>query len=997
MAKNARRQISLFVDGQQVEATAKNIAAAYKKASNELANMVVGSDDYISKLEEVQTLDGHLKKHRDSLRGIEQGTDLAKAGLDRFVGIAAGAFAVDSILEYGTALFGTATNMELMEKKARTVFGDTLPQVTAEAEKNAQAMGLTNSEYIAGAAAIQDLLVPMGFQRKEAAGISTQLNNLSGALSEWSGGQHSAREVSDILAKSLLGERDALNSLGIDIKQAEIDAELYARGLDKLTGASAKQAEATVTLDLILQKSTDAQAAFAEGSDSMARRSAELTAKFSEIKETLASALVPIFERLLALATPVVNAFAEIAGGIESIVDPAHEAGRAFDSQAAKVADLEKNMNPLLERYDELSTKSTLNKKEQAELKGIIEKVSETIPLAVTQFDEYGKAIGLNTDKAREFIATERARLQVINADAIDKYTESLRRESLELERLQKVVNSGKSVKEFGVFRQLSNEELQVAIKNLQEVQTKVTGINAEIARLKGDNIEIQPVVTAPTVNNGGNGKGTGKNKDADQEAERQKKEQQKREEDLQAHLARIQEIIETNQEKYNLSTLTSDEQEIEQIRLKYEKEIELAQSKFATETEVQNSIEELKAQRDEEIAAKLEEQRIARTDAEIEAYIEDQQRIDEAKAAYQEEKLAAEEEIKTFNQEALFTDRELELQQLEEHYATLLKTAEQYGIDTTNLKAAYAQKQAAIEKKWADKSTKEQQESLQARLAAMQAAFTAFGDFTQALFDLMGAEAEDNAQLQKVATLAKIAFDTAQAISSLIAASEANPTNSVTFGAAGAAQFVAGLARILVNVAQAKKVLSSAPKVTAQKAEGGRLEVTGADDGRTYQALPIQPPATGMLPGFPVLFTSSATAAPVLASERGAEYFVAAPDLKNPEVSYHVRMIENITHGRSITQFAEGGFNLPASNTGPQSVAAPGAQTTATTTLPSAAASAQDIAALAASIQQLAAAQSVLVALLQQGITAVIPDRTIIDINTRFDKINGASGGYFK
>lgn len=60
-----------------------------------------------------------------------------------------------------------------------------------------------------------------------------------------------------------------------------------------------------------------------------------------------------------------------------------------------------------------------------------------------------------------------------------------------------------------------------------------------------------------------------------------------------------------------------------------------------------------------------------------------------------------------------------------------------------------------------------------------------------------------------KILALTQIAIDTARAISSLVAASEANPTNAVTYGLAGAAQFVAGLARITGNVLQAKRVLN--------------------------------------------------------------------------------------------------------------------------------------------------------------------------------------------
>lgn len=63
----------------------------------------------------------------------------------------------------------------------------------------------------------------------------------------------------------------------------------------------------------------------------------------------------------------------------------------------------------------------------------------------------------------------------------------------------------------------------------------------------------------------------------------------------------------------------------------------------------------------------------------------------------------------------------------------------------------------------------------------------------------------------QKAFALTAIGIDTAEAISSLTAASEANPANAFTFGAAGTAQFIAGLVRILTNIASAKNVLSAA------------------------------------------------------------------------------------------------------------------------------------------------------------------------------------------
>jgi hypothetical protein len=82
--------------------------------------------------------------------------------------------------------------------------------------------------------------------------------------------------------------------------------------------------------------------------------------------------------------------------------------------------------------------------------------------------------------------------------------------------------------------------------------------------------------------------------------------------------------------------------------------------------------------------------------------------------------------------------------------------------------------------------------------------------------------------KLGKTVALIQIAQDTAKAISSLTAASEGNPANAFTFGAAGVAQFIVGIARISANIAQAKSVLSGAPKFEKGGKIGGSLHSNG-------------------------------------------------------------------------------------------------------------------------------------------------------------------------
>lgn len=98
-----------------------------------------------------------------------------------------------------------------------------------------------------------------------------------------------------------------------------------------------------------------------------------------------------------------------------------------------------------------------------------------------------------------------------------------------------------------------------------------------------------------------------------------------------------------------------------------------------------------------------------------------------------------------------------------------------------------------------------------------------------RAAVDVFGALAgvmEDGSELQKVFALTSIGIDTAEAIAALTAASESNPANAVTFGAAGVAQFAAGIVRILANIAAAKDLIGFADG--GYTGHGGKYEPAG-------------------------------------------------------------------------------------------------------------------------------------------------------------------------
>jgi hypothetical protein len=243
----------------------------------------------------------------------------AKVGAVAFAGLGIGALAAaPSILEAGNAFVA-------MENKANTVFEDSIGGVKKWAHENAKAMGLTTHEATNLAASFGDLLKPMGFSAEEASKMSTDVVGLSGALSAWSGGQKSAAEVSEILAKAMLGERDGLKSLGISITEADVQSRLAAKGQDKLTGAALEQAKAIATQELVFEKSTDAQKAWADGSMDAIKSQNELKATLTKVKEVVIMALLPVLQKgveflsdkVLPVVQEVIGAFDE--GGLAGV------------------------------------------------------------------------------------------------------------------------------------------------------------------------------------------------------------------------------------------------------------------------------------------------------------------------------------------------------------------------------------------------------------------------------------------------------------------------------------------------------------------------------------------------------------------------------------------------------------------------------------------------------------------------------------------------------
>ena len=163
-------------------------------------------------------------------------------------------------------------------------------------------------------------------------------------------------------------------------------------------------------------------------------------------------------------------------------------------------------------------------------------------------------------------------------------------------------------------------------------------------------------------------------------------------------------------------------------------------------------------------------------------------------------------------------TEDQKKLQALKTKYEEELKLAEGNEILKAALKAKYEADETKIVKDAALAKIEAAQKERDARLQLA-------ADIANGIQTVGAAFIKDQKKLEKFnkgMALVQIGIDTGKAISSLVAASNANSLNGVTAGAAGVAQFATGIIQIATNIAKAKQILTSGGTPTSGGGGGG-------------------------------------------------------------------------------------------------------------------------------------------------------------------------------
>ena len=203
--------------------------------------------------------------------------------------IALGAIAVGA-----KKAIGAASDLNEQANKASVVFGASGRSIVAWSKTLASSFGLSSRAALEAAGVFGNMLVPMGFSRKEAAAMSKTMVELAGDMASFNNA--SPEETLAALRSGLAGESEPLRKFGVFLSDARLKQEALKQGLYSGKGALDAHAKAAATMALIMRDTADAQGDFARTSDSAANQSRIQAAETENLSAALGQGLLPYYQ-----------------------------------------------------------------------------------------------------------------------------------------------------------------------------------------------------------------------------------------------------------------------------------------------------------------------------------------------------------------------------------------------------------------------------------------------------------------------------------------------------------------------------------------------------------------------------------------------------------------------------------------------------------------------------------------------------------------------------
>lgn len=237
------------------------------------------------------------------------------------------AFKVGVIVAFGKQIADVTMQMANLALEAQEsaaafeiTFGSAAKETTRFVNEMAHAFGMTKAEMQQQMAVTGSVIQGLGFTSDAAAGMSENILSLSGDLAAFMNIQEGAVVPAQAITKALTGEREMLKSMGIVLRQTEVDQKALNMTGKAAVGQLTDQEKAAASLVLIEEKMGHIKGQLAREAEGAANQMRQLRAEFKEAQTEVGAALLPAFATFIPVVRELIPTFKEVMATVAKVV-----------------------------------------------------------------------------------------------------------------------------------------------------------------------------------------------------------------------------------------------------------------------------------------------------------------------------------------------------------------------------------------------------------------------------------------------------------------------------------------------------------------------------------------------------------------------------------------------------------------------------------------------------------------------------------------------------
>lgn len=281
-----------------------------------------------------------------------------KASLTKLAGVAATAFGVSRVIEFGKYAVNTASDLTEAQNVVDTAFGSMSGNMEAFADTAVETYGISKLSAKKTGSTFMAMAAGMGIAQNAASEMSLSLTGLSADMASF---YNVSQDVASTALKSIFtGETETLKQFGIVMTEDNLSAYALAQGITTSYSAMSQAEKVQLRYQYVMAQTSLAQGDFAKTSGSWANQTRMLSEKWKEFASVIGTVLVnvmlPAVKAINAALSAMIEYATNAANALASVFGWTIQSSSGAGALATETADLMDNTSDVSDNIADSAT-----------------------------------------------------------------------------------------------------------------------------------------------------------------------------------------------------------------------------------------------------------------------------------------------------------------------------------------------------------------------------------------------------------------------------------------------------------------------------------------------------------------------------------------------------------------------------------------------------------------------------------------------------------------